>query len=404
MKALADGLVDRDIVELWEFDNALTSIGSTPTKSRRSLPSAVLGRGPRQRLQALVARLSGPAGGTEIGAALAGLLAQSTTRDVLLITDGKSHALDVQTLAQSGRRISVVLIGEDSLEANVGHLAALSGGDIFVVAGSDLREVLAAVVGALRRPCEPLALITGELRQIKTCRGNAALLAKWRPGDGPISRDVLGHAVAALAAGLALPALGPDAAAELAEAEGLVTHLTSLVLVDEAAQIQQGVPAARKIALPSPRTSLKLCAPRLSAAISPALGAVYSLGSAQPAPPLRRPAMPDIPPSALIDLSWMGSRIDWDAGPNQLLAGDLSGLDRDIVRLIERAAALAEVVALAAHLKIQAVTLIIGLVARAHFAANRSAGRIAKAVLGARTSPDLDALGLRLGLEIISSY
>src|SRR5258708_963391 len=117
--------------------------------------------------------------------------------------------------------------------------------------------------------------------------------------------------------------------------------------------------------------------------------ALPCLRSAHPAPPLRRPAMPDIPPSALIDLSWMGSRIDWDAGPNQLLAGDLSGLDRDIVRLIERAAALAEVVALAAHLKIQAVTLIIGLVARAHFAANRSAGRIAKAVLGARTSPDL---------------
>jgi hypothetical protein len=35
----------------------------------------------------------------------------------------------VQALAQRGRHISVVLSGEDSLEANVGHLAALTGGD-----------------------------------------------------------------------------------------------------------------------------------------------------------------------------------------------------------------------------------------------------------------------------------
>jgi len=61
-------------------------------------------------------RLSGPAGGTEIGAALAVVTAQSRGRDVLLVTDGKSHALDVQALARTGSRFSVVLVGEDSLE------------------------------------------------------------------------------------------------------------------------------------------------------------------------------------------------------------------------------------------------------------------------------------------------
>ena len=74
--------------------------------------------------------LSGPAGGTEIGTALAGVTALSQAQDVLLVTDGKSHALDVQALARTGRRFSVVLVGEDSLEANVGHLAALTGGQI----------------------------------------------------------------------------------------------------------------------------------------------------------------------------------------------------------------------------------------------------------------------------------
>jgi hypothetical protein len=45
-----------------------------------------------------------------------------------------------RTLARRGRRISVVLVGEDSLEANVGHLAALTGGDIFVSAGADVTK------------------------------------------------------------------------------------------------------------------------------------------------------------------------------------------------------------------------------------------------------------------------
>ena len=48
------------------------------------------------------------------------------------------------------------------------------------------------------------------------------------------------RAVAALAASFALPAFETESAAQLAEAEGLVTHLTSLVLVDEAADRSAG--------------------------------------------------------------------------------------------------------------------------------------------------------------------
>ena len=40
---------------------------------------------------------AGPAGGTEIGRALAGVTVHAKTRDVLLVTDGKSYALDVAT-------------------------------------------------------------------------------------------------------------------------------------------------------------------------------------------------------------------------------------------------------------------------------------------------------------------
>jgi hypothetical protein len=41
-------------------------------------------------------------------------MAQSPARDLLLITDGKSFALDVQTLARCGWRVCVVLIGTNA--------------------------------------------------------------------------------------------------------------------------------------------------------------------------------------------------------------------------------------------------------------------------------------------------
>ena len=46
-------------------------------------------------------------------------------------------------------------------------------------------------------------------------------------------------------------------AARVAEEEGLTTHLTSLVLVDEASEAQEGVPAMRKVLLPTPRTAFR---------------------------------------------------------------------------------------------------------------------------------------------------
>ncbi len=56
------------------------------------------------------------------------------------------------------------------------------------------------------------------------------------------------------------------AAAKLAEAEGIVCHLTSLVLVDEAGVRHEGIPASRKVELLAPsaaahaRAALPACA------------------------------------------------------------------------------------------------------------------------------------------------
>src|SRR5690606_31717400 len=105
---------------------------------------------------------------------------------------------------------------------------------------------LAAAMASMRRGVEPPAPIKGDLRQIGCRRSGVAISASWSVKADVDSDDASARAVAAVAASLALPALEEEAATALAETEGLVTHLTSLLLVDEAGAVQEGIPAMRK--------------------------------------------------------------------------------------------------------------------------------------------------------------
>jgi hypothetical protein len=405
LKSMAQRLGEADIIDLWEFDTQLAHIGS----SRDTAEKAPRKEHGRQRLLDLIARLTGPAGGTEIGAALSGTIAASDARDVLLITDGKSHALDVQTLAQMGRRITVALVGEDSLEANVGYLAALTGGDIFVAAGAEITDVLNTAIGTLRAPFEQPHPIDASLDRVRVARGNALLEAEWRPTTQPVIDALQNRSVAAMAASLALPALDEERAAQLAETEGLVTHLTSLVLVDEAGEAQEGVPATRKIALPRPSTAyVAMCRTNAGPAELPdefalrsqstprwsrrGSGAALTVGRCVP---VNERVNQHIDPTSLPKI---GSRIDWDISPNHLLAGDLSALDPQDAWLIERAAALPEAIALAKQMKINPIVLVVALIARSQSRRNRSAARIAKAIFGDGFTDELRSIAGKLGL------
>jgi hypothetical protein len=88
---------------------------------------------------------------------------------------------------------------------------------------------------------------------LAACRGSRPTGAPPAPGKA-VPADAAGRAIAAYAAWLALPGL-EAAAAALAEAEGIVCHLTSLVLVDEAGEAHQGIPTQRKVPLMTPGTA-----------------------------------------------------------------------------------------------------------------------------------------------------
>jgi hypothetical protein len=412
LKSMAQRIGNADHIDLWEFDDSLTHIGSS-NDAGGNAPLSGLGR---QRLLQHIERLTDPAGGTEIGAAISGTIAASSARDILLITDGQSYALDVQKLARSGRRITVVLIGEDSLEANVGHLSALSGGDILVAAGNDIADVLMTAIGSLRSAFERPHPIDASLDRVRVVHGSALLEAEWRATTPPVVDALQARAVAAIAASMALPALDEERAAQLAEAEGLVTHLTSLVLVDEVGEAQDGVPAARKIALPRPSSAVSTMMDMAGARFSmreeswlcASVGAQYSLPedahvsrSIRGIPNYKRLA------GSLLralsrrpaDLLGIGSKIDWDTSPNQIIAGDTSELDPIDARMIEQAAATTEVIALAKRMNINPIVLIIALIARSKSLGNRSAHRIAKAIIGPSFAKEAQSVARVLGLR-----
>lgn len=82
-----------------------------------------------------------------------------------------------------------------------------------------------------------------------------------------------------------------------------------------------------------------------------------------------------------LDFSEIGKEINWDAAPDRLRLGDTSGLKTVISDMIQKAAAFAEVVTVSRDLGISPVSLVVGLIAHSEAPKNRTAARIAKAIL-----------------------
>jgi hypothetical protein len=374
-----------DRIRLWEFNDRVDFVGE--------------GTGPAT--EHVVRKIGSPDGGTEITRAFNAVIASGAAKDIVIVTDGKSWAFEPQLIARAGVRVTAVLIGEDALEPGIGHLAGMTGGQLLVSAGGDADTAIAAALEAARAPFAPSPAIDGNPVRVETFRRGARVTATWgarATGEASVAARQIG----ATAAALAIPLMNKTDAATLAEAEGIVTHLTSLVLVDEAGERSAGLPASRKVALSTSRVALASAslgsrdmgvlacvapaAPRAAAAGRRFLSldgpgvfdddSVWGSRAASQPPP--RPASPAAP-----QLTQFVNHIDWDADPEALRHGDLAGVPRAAVRLIRAAARSPEVVALAKALGIDPVVAVIALLARAAGGSNRSAERLARAILGA---------------------
>jgi Vault protein inter-alpha-trypsin domain/von Willebrand factor type A domain len=391
LNKLAGQLGKGDHVDLWEFDTVVNRIGSTRDQYNDRLESS-------DRVSYLISRLSDPSGGTEIGTALATISAKSTAQNILLLTDGKSHTLDVQMLARTGRRFTIVLVGEDSLEANVGHLAALTGGEIFVASGSDLAEALTQAIQSVRRPHEPI-LPAGEIiDRVSTIRAGMQITAAWagQTTGAAAKAPLFSHAVAAIAARLLMPSLPEERAAALAEAEGLVSHLTSLVLIDEAGARQNTLPVTRKIPLATPATAAMyaLSAPmprsrlRLRALVADFDAAEFSRAASDFS--LITPVPSNEKAAASRDrFDELAAKIDWSNASAQLANGQLTILPADIVNEIQAFAQQPHIVQRAAELGLDPIKLVIALIACRVWARNRAAARVLRAIKGDRAISEI---------------
>jgi hypothetical protein len=413
LQRLASQIRDADTVDLWEFNTTPRHIGLVgPADGSQQTPADA--QIPRVTIGKLAQQLTPPGGGTEIGAALNATLAHSSARDILIVTDGQSYALDPGALAKHGRRISAILVGADSLEARIGHLVALTGGDIFVTAGGDLARVMDAAVHSLRRLHTPLPFGRDMPARLDCTRSNVKISAQWSSEPAPNCGGLVSAAAVAFASAMVVACAPEQLATKLAVSEGLVTHLTSLVLVDEDGDIASSLPATRKIALASPRANVPPASP--SSMISPRpvqsrSRPVEFRVSSYVAPQFDDDAWGE--PVFDIDeshppkdnrLREIAERIDWGQAPGDLVAGRTDCLPEDIRAIVAELATLDGVKELASKLQMSPDTIVLALLASTVTTTNRLAARFAKLVFSKAPPNDVERLKEAALADIAGGY
>jgi hypothetical protein len=291
------------------------------------------------------------------------------------VTDGQAgRQIDVQAALASGARFTVVLVGEGSLEVNVGYLAALTGGQLFICQGGDVASAVSTALDSMRRVASPAGEVEATPRSVSREIAGTRVEANWHPTENfSIKRTGLAAAVAAYAANLAIQGMKQENAAAFAEAEGIVSHLTSIVLVDESAEPVQGIPATRKGRLAEPAVQALM---RSAACFSPSAPESASFCVARKRFVDHGVSMSVASPAEYLADS---SPIDWDNDPKALASGDLSGQAPSARWKLAAIASLSEVVTLARSLGLDPLVVGVALLAELDAATSRAASRIVRA-------------------------
>jgi hypothetical protein len=233
------GLQNGDQISLWQFDNSCEKLGvANGSASTR-----------------LVNKLDEPAGGTDLAEAVTQLL-NDGVHDILVLTDGQTWAHDVDDLKSKNARISAILVGDNSLDANIGHLCAMTGGQVFYAPGDNVADAISTSLTAMRSGTgRGLVKLSGTLpKKVTVNRAGVEVAISWLEN----STDAGGDAIGRYAASLALPFLPLVVAKGFAESHSLCSHMTSLVLVDEAGDVMDMLPEMRKVPLMESRVRKSL--------------------------------------------------------------------------------------------------------------------------------------------------
>jgi hypothetical protein len=289
---------------------------------------------------------------------------------------------------------------------------------------------MVAAIEGLRRTYTPLPSIKELPQSLECARNNVQIRAEWSAAPAELVSLELDQAAVAVATSLIVSCATTELASKVAASEGLVTHLTSLVLVDEASKTQEALPALRKIALSEPDEVFAACYQRATSEslefldLSMDLGPVAersirysrprpmispSRGPASPAPQARRVALARVSNSMTADdrqpgkfgkiwskltgserrsivsqltddMKLLARQIEWGHSPDDLIRGDLSDLSNDVQAYISKLAGIDAVIQFAELNGVSAEVAVLGLLARSIASEDRRANRVWKAI------------------------
>ena len=386
------GLGRADRVQLWQFDSECQLVGE----------------GAGAGTAKLVARLGEPAGGTELGTAI-DCLAQSGVRDILVLTDGETHANEIQDAATKPCRVSAVLVGPDSLDAGIGQLVSMSGGQLAWSAGDQVATAIATALAGMRTPGAAVSGTMNDAVPVTAVRtsGGVEVRASW---SGPSSAEPAASgsdAVGRYAAALAIPLFERDAAADWATRHQLCTHLTSLVLVDREGAVQSGLPEMRKVGLAEASlmdASVSLCAAPPSDFVEPPNAFRFTPYEIEPSSipelvlpyrsTLSAPRIANGPasPSWFAQLDFAGLGSAWERG-------DLSGIPDTVRSALAELVSHPDLLALSAALRRDPLLVAIALCALDR-GGGRHAARLARSVLKGAPADLLEAAQLAITVKV----
>lgn len=173
-----------DQINLWQFNQSCELVG--------------VSKGPD--VTRLIHKLEEPDGGTQLADAI-NTAVGSGVPDILVLTDGKTWEADPYQLAAAQARISAILIGPDSLDASIGRICAMTGGQIFYAVGGDVQTAVEIALRSMRNPGGQAKgkVENGKPLALTTVRSGVCISAHWSGNDADTEADTIGCFAASLA-------------------------------------------------------------------------------------------------------------------------------------------------------------------------------------------------------------
>ncbi len=401
---LADALADvhdDDHVALWQFSDDCQRLGT--------------GRG--AEILQIVKKLNQPGGGTRLATAIR-KVALSGITDILVLTDGQTWDTLSVLAAELDVRISAVLVGKASLDASIGHLCALTGGELFYAPDAEVGPSVRFALNSKRSSIflREIEFTDGRPNRVKRSFGGVEIVASWSDA----MEVTAGTDVGRFGAWLCLGQMEALEAEALALKEGLCTQATSLVLVDDAGETSMGLSETRKVPLMREATSASIMPmARMPSSEAPRALFMMSMNTSRRSESMRTEAAAlsrqresrarmlrsflDVDSEAVqtanaIDIEKLravAEGIDWDTQINHFLSGDLSGLLSEEANTLDALAEHASIAPILARTSLPPKLLLLAWLAKQFVAHSRAAQRFAAKVLGQVSDRDVSQEILR---------